>query len=202
MKIVAEGVEEYEQLEFLKQKGCNIIQGYLYSRPVPADKFEHLMKARYLKPQKKKKYIKPDKERRKHFRFSFPGHLLAKINLTEVNNRKVSMGYATILIENISLGGIRFLSTLKLSVTSNIKLDFQLEIMNECFKLDGSLVYKNEEKLGVYSYGVSFSMTKDEQDQLAEVINKMAVLKRLKSEILDTDFIEEDPNLFLHENLL
>ena len=37
MKTVAEGVEELEQLEILKQIGCTYIQGFIYSRPVPAD---------------------------------------------------------------------------------------------------------------------------------------------------------------------
>src|SRR5699024_3275134 len=50
MKIVAEGVEEYEQLEFLKQKDCNLIQGYLFSKPVTIDKFEQIMETGYLKP--------------------------------------------------------------------------------------------------------------------------------------------------------
>src|SRR5699024_2207436 len=33
MKVVAEGVEEYGEFEFLKQKQCDIIQGYLFSKP-------------------------------------------------------------------------------------------------------------------------------------------------------------------------
>ena len=36
MKTVAEGVETGEQLEILRQIGCSYIQGFIYSRPVPA----------------------------------------------------------------------------------------------------------------------------------------------------------------------
>jgi diguanylate cyclase (GGDEF)-like protein/PAS domain S-box-containing protein len=37
LDIVAEGVEFEEQLEFLKSRGCHVIQGYLFSPPVPEE---------------------------------------------------------------------------------------------------------------------------------------------------------------------
>lgn len=43
-KVLAEGVENREQLEFLHTKGCDIYQGYLKSKPLPADKFEQLLR--------------------------------------------------------------------------------------------------------------------------------------------------------------
>ncbi len=39
LEVVAEGVEEVEQLDYLREKGCDFIQGYLYSKPLPADTF-------------------------------------------------------------------------------------------------------------------------------------------------------------------
>lgn len=37
IKVVAEGVETEEQLNYLRSKGCDLVQGFFYSRPVPAD---------------------------------------------------------------------------------------------------------------------------------------------------------------------
>jgi diguanylate cyclase (GGDEF)-like protein/PAS domain S-box-containing protein len=37
LKLVAEGVETQAQYDYLRQKGCDLIQGYLFSRPIPAD---------------------------------------------------------------------------------------------------------------------------------------------------------------------
>ena len=37
--IIAEGVESADQLKFVSDNGCEEVQGFLYSRPVPADEF-------------------------------------------------------------------------------------------------------------------------------------------------------------------
>ena len=39
LTVIAEGVEEAAQLEFLKQTGCDAVQGYLFSKPLNADVF-------------------------------------------------------------------------------------------------------------------------------------------------------------------
>jgi len=40
LKVIAEGVETEQQLDFLKAKGCDHYQGYYFSRPVPVNEFE------------------------------------------------------------------------------------------------------------------------------------------------------------------
>lgn len=37
--VTAEGVEEIEGIAFLRSKGCNVIQGYVFSKPLKADEF-------------------------------------------------------------------------------------------------------------------------------------------------------------------
>ena len=45
LKVVAEGVERVEEREFLKQKECDVMQGYLISPPVPKSVFETFLAA-------------------------------------------------------------------------------------------------------------------------------------------------------------
>lgn len=40
LNVICEGVETYEQAEFLSEVGCNNAQGYLYARPMPVKDFE------------------------------------------------------------------------------------------------------------------------------------------------------------------
>jgi diguanylate cyclase (GGDEF)-like protein len=43
LKVVAEGVETEEQLIFLRDRQCDVVQGFLFSKPVPADIVEQII---------------------------------------------------------------------------------------------------------------------------------------------------------------
>ena len=45
MKIVAEGVETQEQVEYLKSISCNLYQGYYFSKPIKAKELEEFYKS-------------------------------------------------------------------------------------------------------------------------------------------------------------
>ena len=44
LKVVAEGVETEGQLALLQDAGCDLVQGFYFSRPLPPDEFEQLIK--------------------------------------------------------------------------------------------------------------------------------------------------------------
>lgn len=50
MQVVAEGVETAEQLAVLRQLGCDEVQGYFISRPVPSNEAAMLIRKRFLLP--------------------------------------------------------------------------------------------------------------------------------------------------------
>lgn len=73
MKVVAEGVETEQQLKFLIKHHCDVIQGFLYSKPVTAGDFIHLLANR--------KIILNGMKRFKKFRIE--GNLLAAIKFRD-----------------------------------------------------------------------------------------------------------------------
>jgi len=43
LRVIAEGVENRQQLDMVQQFGCDMVQGFLFSRPIDADGVEHLL---------------------------------------------------------------------------------------------------------------------------------------------------------------
>jgi EAL domain-containing protein (putative c-di-GMP-specific phosphodiesterase class I) len=45
LNVIAEGVETPEQLDFLRRHSCDGMQGYLFSRPLPAEEITRLLQS-------------------------------------------------------------------------------------------------------------------------------------------------------------
>ena len=54
IKVVAEGVEETRQVEYLRAAGCEVVQGFFFSRPVSADACTVLLHAGVIQPSRRR----------------------------------------------------------------------------------------------------------------------------------------------------
>ena len=59
LKTVAEGVEDDPTQELLRYMGCDIVQGYYYSRPLPINAFVAFMEARNMPGSQRSTSIDP-----------------------------------------------------------------------------------------------------------------------------------------------
>jgi EAL domain-containing protein (putative c-di-GMP-specific phosphodiesterase class I) len=46
--VVAEGAESLEHVRILREQSCDLVQGFFYSRPLPADEFEAILRQGFL----------------------------------------------------------------------------------------------------------------------------------------------------------
>jgi len=62
LSVIAEGVETVEQMQHLARHGCHAYQGYLFSRPVPVERFETLgglFRGRCNRPKRSRRRSNP-----------------------------------------------------------------------------------------------------------------------------------------------
>jgi diguanylate cyclase (GGDEF)-like protein/PAS domain S-box-containing protein len=177
--VVAEGVESMEQLHFLQKIKCDQIQGYLFSKPVPVDVFSKLLRKGklHVNTPNGKPNTKLENQRR-YFRLQLFFPLSAQMTIVQIKGRHIDLGETEVLIEDLGLGGMRFLATIKLAIHRDIILEFNTEILNKMVNLQGVVVWTKELQDGIYQYGVEFAMVEGERSTLAQVLNDFALQLR------------------------
>ncbi|MCA0983837.1 EAL domain-containing protein [Halobacillus yeomjeoni] len=197
IEVVAEGVEEIHQYSFLKQKECDQIQGYYFSKPLPAQEYEFYLKRGILRPKSQIK-LSFEKNRRQFYRMEFPYPLLGSFSIVEFYNESVVIGKSKVLIENISIGGLRFITKLQLPVNPEIMLRFYFKLFGKDYSLDGKIVWKGEVKPEIFQYGVKFNIEEQTRDELADTMNKLYVYKKNNKPIPESNFIDTEAVIYLN----
>lgn len=194
MEVVAEGVEVEEQLKILNEYKCEIVQGYLFSKPVPANELAILLEKGYFETNEDspKTYTNKIENKREYFRIKLDFPLLASMTLIRIYGKKVELGNTPVLIEDIGLGGLRFLSDIRLSIHRDIILEFTTEILGETITMYGSVVWMTESKPGLFHYGLEFIIDESERANLAKLLNKFTILLRKNPLVPDCSFIKID----------
>ena len=195
MDVVAEGVENVEQLTFLRQQGCDQIQGYLFSTRVPVENFSKLLIKNILKPNIHKKG-KPIENKRKLFRFDLPIPLSADMTIIQIKGNSIKLGKTEVLIEDIGIGGLKFLTHIKLPVNPEITLEFETQILGEIIQVIGCIVWSHELKDNLYQYGLQFKINESEQTTLTALLNKFTIQIRKERLPKDCRFIEGNKRIY------
>lgn len=198
MEVVIEGIETTVQLNFVKQKDCDIVQGFLFSKPVREETFIGMLRMGRLVP-KSKSVKKVTVERRKYYRYTLPAPVEGFLRIIEYNRQPIHVGKTPVLIENISLGGLKFLSKLKLPVNEEMKFNVAFRINDEAFQLAAKLIWCNEEKMDLYSYGIQFMLDKDSEKRLSALMNKLSTHNNRVEPFLGTPFIYEPPYKYFEQ---
>ncbi|MDX8343092.1 EAL domain-containing protein [Rossellomorea sp. YZS02] len=174
LTVVAEGVETKDQRMFLIEQDCDILQGYLFSKPVPPEDFQQFLIDPVLIPQSIQAEA-PVEERREVFRIDFTYPLRTDMTIASVNGKSATVGTTEVLVENLGPGGLRFLTHLRLPVSPGIIFDFNTVLLGEPVTLSGKIVWKQEHMSDFCLYGVQFILSPSEQAQLTKRLNKLSI---------------------------
>ncbi|WP_187444964.1 EAL domain-containing protein [Rossellomorea vietnamensis] len=198
MSTTIEGIETKEQLEVLNDIQCHLIQGYIYSRPVPGAELETILKGKTIKPLSAVNKNVPH-ERRRHFRIQPPVPLQGYVTISSMNKRTVTTGKTRIPITNIGPGGLAFISHIQFPENRDILLHFSLKILGEEITLIGKVVWKEEADEEFCRYGVEFQMTETERESLTVSLNALSLAFKRDGVPENTGLIEKDLFSFLED---
>jgi len=183
IKLVAEGIENWDQLTFLKELKCYAGQGFLYSKPVPAESFEPLLKKRKCKPViVNDTEIKPVENRRRYFRIGFNNMLEAGMTIKDLNGRQVNIGTTKVLVKNIGPGGLCFISNIKLPVRRDLILHFTVDLLDRELEINGCIVWSSETENELVEYGVEFIIDEGGRMDLIQLLAQVRV--KMKNDIM------------------
>jgi len=196
ISIVAEGVETKEQLTFLLQQECQLIQGYIYSKAVSNMKFEALLKKEVIQPLQPSSLTKVIENRRKYFRVKLDYPLTADMTIVKFKNKDINLGSSKVIIEDISLGGLKYTANLNLPIQSDMIIQFNTVILGKELQFVGKNVWKLEID-DLYEYGFECIFSEVERDRFALIFNKILIQLKESSILPDSSVLQKNKLSYL-----
>lgn len=183
IKFVAKGIENLDQLTYLKELNCVTGQGHIYSGAVPLDKFEQLLLKKQCKPIiRDNRLNEARKDRRRFFRIDFFNLLETDVTIMEIGGKRVNVGNTKVLVKNIGPGGLCFFSNIRFPTEKKILLKFTTSLIEKEIVLCGQPVWDEELDNKIYKYGVEFKIEVNERDDLFRLLNQVQL--KMKNNIL------------------
>lgn len=167
IKLVAEGIENQEQLSYLKGVNCYSGQGFLYNKPMPPGEFAQLLAKEKCLPTQLLNEKKSGKEHRKYLRIKLPKLLEADMSILERPEQKFKVGSMKVEVKNISSEGLCFAAGVRLPVNKELLLEFIIPTKDgKEAKICGYPVWAQETEKSWYEYGVEFDHSPSEKIDL------------------------------------
>lgn len=185
LKLVAEGIENWEQLIRLKELNCYAGQGYLYNKPLPAEDLSKILSKGKCPPGTATERVNLFSNRRKYFRLQFALLLEGELTVLQINGKKVNVGNSKILIENIGPGGLCFISNLQLPVQREFIMKFKTQLQGQEVIVVGYTVWVEEMDEGLYKYGVELLIEENDRADLTKLLNHIQI--KMKRNIMFND---------------
>lgn len=185
IKLICEGIENWEQLSFLRENNCFAGQGYLYSRPVPFLKIDALLEKGRCRPVFSNTTVRPQAERRKYFRQAFREFLKTDLRILKIKDKKMNVGNSKALIKDLGPGGLCFVSNIQFPLERDFTLEFTTTLLGQELSAIGIPVWSQEVADSLFEYGVKFMMDESEAEELMRILYEVQV--KMKKNILFAD---------------
>lgn len=179
--LVAEGIENSEQLNYLKELNCYYGQGFLFSRPVPIEEFVKMLDSRQCIPILNN-VPEVQTNRRKFFRIDFHQLLESVLTVIKIKGKSINVGNTKVLVKNIGPGGLCFISNIKLPVEEDTILQFKIILLNKELELYGHPVRAINVGNIIYEYGVKFTINEAVRENLNKILIQVQI--KMKNDIL------------------
>lgn len=200
IKLVAEGIETWEQLSYLKEQNCHTGQGYIYGKPVSLGDFEKILAKRKCKPVIiSNTAAMPHEDRRKFFRVKFPQFLEADMTILRVKGKKISVGNTKVLIKNMGPGGLCFISNMKFPMDREFIIQFTTQLLESDLKVYGCPVWAKEIEGDLYEYGVEFTFDENKRTELTGVLNQAQIKIRNNVLFAEGSFVQGSHKVYFEK---
>lgn len=196
LKTVAVGVESDAQLRLLHQIDCEVVQGFLFSKPLVAEDFQFLLKRQVCPPKKGGPLQSSFENQRKFFRVELPFPMETFMTIKELGGKEVLVGSTKALIQDIGAGGIRLQANIKLPIRSDLILKFTTELFKEKIEVYGVIVWNRALQVPYETYGIKFIVDDAMTVRLTYLLNQLQVKLRQNPFVPDCSFVTQSPHVY------
>lgn len=189
MKVVAEGVETNEQIDFLREHDCDELQGYAFSKPVPLAELMPLLEKRVLR-SKEGGPVNLYTKKRKHLHVSLPFPILSHMTIVRMNDKEICLDKTEVLVEELSTGGLLFSSHLGLAIQTNVIFEFEMQILGEILIVCGYITSKEELSDGNHQYYLEFIIDKEKRSQLVSLLKRLSQQMKINPFVPNCNMVE------------